>query len=122
MNDSIETTATYREITTQTVAWREAIDMVAGQADALRARWSQGRYDSVMFTGCGSTYYLSLAGAALWQTLMDAPAKAMPGGELYLYPRASYGSLAGRPPINTRYWMIGRYPSSSLSASIGKGV
>jgi glucosamine--fructose-6-phosphate aminotransferase (isomerizing) len=96
MNDSIETTATYREITTQTVAWREAIDMVAGQADALRARWSQGRYDSVMFTGCGSTYYLSLAGAALWQTLMDAPAKAMPGGELYLYPRASYGSLAGR--------------------------
>jgi len=96
MNTSIEATATYREIITQTDAWREAMDVVASQADALGALWSQSRYDSVMFTGCGSTYYLSLAAASLWQTLMDAPAKAMPGGELYLYPRASYGKMEER--------------------------
>jgi len=38
----------------------------------------------VLFTGCGSTYYLSLAAAALYQELMGQPAKAVPGGELLL--------------------------------------
>ena len=60
-------TATYKEIITQTDAWHEAIEVVKVQANALRALWSQGAgYDSVLFTGCGSTYYLSWAAAALW--------------------------------------------------------
>ena len=87
--------ATYREITTQTDAWQEAIDVVTSQASALESLWREGLYDNVVFTGCGSTYYLSLAAASLWQMLMDTPARGIPGGELYLYPRASYGSLTG---------------------------
>lgn len=89
-------TATYQEIVTQTDAWREALAVTNAQTDALHALWSSSEYDSVLFTGCGSTYYLSLAAAALWQTLIDVPARAMPAGELYLYPRTSYGPMAGR--------------------------
>jgi glucosamine--fructose-6-phosphate aminotransferase (isomerizing) len=38
----------------------------------------------VVFTGCGSTYYLSLAAAALYQELTGCAARAVPGGELLL--------------------------------------
>ena len=87
--------ATYHEITTQTDAWQEAIESSIS-ASLLKTFWHEWQYDNVVFTGCGSTYYLSLAAASLWQTLMDTPARGVPGGELYLYPRASYGPLAGR--------------------------
>jgi len=85
--------ATYQEITAQTDAWSEALDIVAANSEALRSFWTQGQFESVVFTGCGSTYYLSLAAASLWQTLMDTPARGVPGGELYLYPRAGYGDV-----------------------------
>ena len=41
-------------------------------------------YDQVLFTGCGSTYYLSLAAAALFQGMTGKQARAVPGGELLL--------------------------------------
>ena len=70
---------TYREIKTQTQAWAQALDVVHA------ARLPEaGRYDQVLFTGCGSTYYLSLAAAALYQELTGRPARAVPGGELLL--------------------------------------
>ena len=43
-------------------------------------------YDQVIFTGCGSTYYLSLAAAALYQELTGRVARAIPSGELLLNP------------------------------------
>jgi glucosamine--fructose-6-phosphate aminotransferase (isomerizing) len=82
--------ATYKEILTQTIAWEGAISNVMSQAAALRALWDNGQFNQVVFSGCGSTYYLSLAAAALWQSLIDVPAKGAPGGELYLYPEATY--------------------------------
>lgn len=41
-------------------------------------------YEQVIFTGCGSTYYLSLAASALYQELTGRAARAIPGGELLL--------------------------------------
>lgn len=74
--------ATYREIKSQTEAWAQALD-VASTAPLPRA----GDYDQVLFTGCGSTYYLSRAAAALYQELTGCPARAVPGGELLLNPQ-----------------------------------
>ena len=63
---------TYQEIVTQTVAWREAIELIKRHAAALQALWTEGEgFDEVLFTGCGSTYYLSIAAATLWQSLLD---------------------------------------------------
>jgi glucosamine--fructose-6-phosphate aminotransferase (isomerizing) len=85
-------TATYSEILTQTAAWQEALETVTQQADELLGQWSEKDYVNVIFTGCGSTYYLSLAAAALLQKLTGRLAKGVPGGELMMYPDAAYTS------------------------------
>ena len=74
--------ATYREIKSQTEAWAQAAELTSAAnlptADA---------YEQVVFTGCGSTYYLSLAAAALYQELTGCAARAVPAGELVLNPK-----------------------------------
>ena len=78
----VEEFATYREIKSQTDAWAQAVELTS--ALSLPAA---GNYDQVVFTGCGSTYYLSIAAAALYQELTGCPARAVPGGELVLNPK-----------------------------------
>jgi glucosamine--fructose-6-phosphate aminotransferase (isomerizing) len=70
---------TYNEIKTQTEAWAQALDVVHASLSP-----KAGDYDQVIFTGCGSTYYLSLAAAALYQELTGRAARAVPAGELLL--------------------------------------
>ncbi len=76
---NIETYHTYNEIKSQTQAWAQALDVV--NASHLP---KAGDYDKVIFTGCGSTYYLSLSAAALYQELTGRAARAISGGELLL--------------------------------------
>jgi glucosamine--fructose-6-phosphate aminotransferase (isomerizing) len=71
--------STYKEIKTQPEAWAEALDIVRS-VSTLKA----GDYQQVLFTGCGSTYYLSIAAARLCQELSGRVARAIPGGELLL--------------------------------------
>jgi len=73
---------TYNEIKSQTQAWTQAIEVASAVTLPNAAD-----YDQVVFTGCGSTYYLSLAGAALYQELTGRMARAVPGGELLLNPQ-----------------------------------
>ncbi|MGB8984134.1 MAG: SIS domain-containing protein [Anaerolineales bacterium] len=70
---------TYNEIKSQTEAWAQAIEVT--RAVTLP---KADKYQQVVFTGCGSTYYLSLAAAALYQELTGRAARAVPGGELLL--------------------------------------
>lgn len=79
---SFEEFATYREIKSQTDAWAQAVDVTSAVSLPTAAD-----YDHVIFTGCGSTYYLSIAAAALYQELTGCPARAVPGGELVLNPQ-----------------------------------
>lgn len=83
-------THTLNEIKTQPAAWQEALDVVVRHSEALQALWAAGAYSQVIFTGCGSTYYLSLAAAALFQQLTGQGTRAVPGGELLMYPDAAY--------------------------------
>ena len=82
--------ATYHEILTQPAAWQQALDLVNQEAGALRALWQAGQFAEVIFTGCGSTYYLSVAAAALFQQLTGIRAKGAPAGELVLNPDLYY--------------------------------
>ncbi|MEO8357627.1 MAG: SIS domain-containing protein [Chloroflexota bacterium] len=70
---------TYNEIKSQTDAWAQAIGVT--RAASLP---TADNYRQVIFTGCGSTYYLSLAAAALYQELTGCAARAVPAGELLL--------------------------------------
>ncbi|HMR97781.1 MAG TPA: SIS domain-containing protein [Anaerolineales bacterium] len=84
---------TYNEIKTQTEAWAQALDVVR-VSDSPKA----GDYNQVIFIGCGSTYYLSLAAAALYAELTGRSARAVPASELLLNLRASVGRI-GNPPM-----------------------
>ncbi|MBN1992849.1 MAG: SIS domain-containing protein [Anaerolineae bacterium] len=83
-------TATHHEILTQTQAWQQALAVVTKQGPALCNLWANGNYTNIVFTGCGSTYYLSLAAAALFQELTGQSARGVPAGELAMYPFAVY--------------------------------
>ena len=83
---------TLQEIRGQPDAWAEAVQVVGNQVEVLKRLWHDGDFDQVIFTGCGSTYYLSLASAALFQKLTGSPARAVPGGELVLNPKMAYPS------------------------------
>ena len=84
--------ATRHEILTQTTAWREALAVVGEQANELRELWTNGDYTNVLFAGCGSTYYLALAAAALFQKLTGTLARGVPAGELVMYPATAYAA------------------------------
>jgi glucosamine--fructose-6-phosphate aminotransferase (isomerizing) len=89
-SQSAPESATYREIVTQPQAWHEALQVVRGRAPLVRVLWSRAAPERVVFTGCGSTYYLSLAAAALFQALTGIPARGVPAGELVMYPETTY--------------------------------
>ena len=84
---------TYREITGQGEAWSATLTAAEAQADDLRA-WLDQPWAEVVFTGCGSTYYLSLSAAAIWQAITGTRARAVPASELWLYSNSSLP----RPP------------------------
>jgi glucosamine--fructose-6-phosphate aminotransferase (isomerizing) len=77
---------TRNEIFSQPEAWAEALEVVERNRPALTTLL-QADYEQVLFTGCGSTYYLSLAAAALFQEVTGKIARAVPGGELLLNPQ-----------------------------------
>lgn len=83
---------TREEIHSQPFAWQKTLEMVEAQAADLDAFIRQGRFTMVLFTGCGSTYYLALAAAALFQDLVGLPARGLPASEIWLYPRSAYVS------------------------------
>lgn len=77
---------TLNEILAQPAAWQAALDEVAARQDALKSLWASGRFSEIVVSGCGSTYYLSLAVAPLLQRQLGIPARAIPASELLLFP------------------------------------
>lgn len=79
---------TYDEILSQPRAWKEALGVLENQKPLLRDIFKNNLFDMVFFSGCGSTYYLSLAAAALFEELVDGWAYGIPASEIWLHPRA----------------------------------
>jgi glucosamine--fructose-6-phosphate aminotransferase (isomerizing) len=77
---------TLNEILTQPVAWQAALKVVEDQQDALRNLWAAGQFSDILVTGCGSTHYLSLAAAPLFQQQLRKRVRAVPASELLLFP------------------------------------
>ncbi len=75
---------TRHEIASQPEAWGATLSALAEQQAALGDFFRAGAFDSVIFTGCGSTYYLAMAAAAVVQELCGLPARGLPASELWL--------------------------------------
>jgi glucosamine--fructose-6-phosphate aminotransferase (isomerizing) len=74
---------TYNEIKSQGTVWAAtlaAFDEQAGRVEALLRR----PFAQTLFTGCGSTYYLSRAAASVWQSLTRRAARGVPASEIWL--------------------------------------
>ena len=74
---------TYREIISQPEAWAETLTVGAANTGAIQALWRRVSGRSLLFTGCGSTYYLSLAAGALARR-KGAPGRGLPASEIWL--------------------------------------
>ncbi|HTX89658.1 MAG TPA: SIS domain-containing protein [Anaerolineales bacterium] len=83
---------TRQEILSQPEAWATALDVLGMERNSIQNIDPAGHYDQVIFTGCGSTYYLALAAASLAQELTGRICRAFPASELWLYPPSSYVS------------------------------
>jgi glucosamine--fructose-6-phosphate aminotransferase (isomerizing) len=81
--------ATYNEIISQTAAWKEAVKAIQRSIERIK-ELNLNIYTQVLFIGCGSTYYLSLAAASLFQSVTGIIARAMPSSELLLFPESVY--------------------------------
>lgn len=81
---------TLQEIDSQPEAWAAVIDQIQKEAPSLERFLNKGNYEAVLFVGCGSTYYLSLAAAALYQGLVHIPARGQPSSEVWLSDGSAY--------------------------------
>jgi glutamine---fructose-6-phosphate transaminase (isomerizing) len=88
---------TGEDILTQTEAWEDAIHILYQHEEAIRKFSQADDVEEVIFTGCGSTYYLSLAAAALFRELTGRPARGLPASELWLSPTNHY--VAGKKTL-----------------------
>jgi glucosamine--fructose-6-phosphate aminotransferase (isomerizing) len=77
---------THQEILSQPAAWNEVLTVMAGLSNLPSAE----TYDQVLFTGCGSTYYLSQAAADLYTEVTGRLARALPASEVWFNPRMAY--------------------------------
>lgn len=82
---------TFTEIHSQPVAWQAALDVVQENRKVLEdIKLTQ--FDQVVFTGCGSTYYLSLSAATTLQQASGSLCKAIPASELLFSPDSVLGN------------------------------
>ncbi len=81
---------TYEEILSQPKAWEQALELTHSKREAVQRFFPPQPHSRLIFCGCGSSYYLSLALAALFQKLTAQSARAVPAGELFLYPASAY--------------------------------
>jgi glucosamine--fructose-6-phosphate aminotransferase (isomerizing) len=81
---------TEQEIHSQPEAWEQGLGEIRSRAGALRDLWRAGDYEQVIFTGCGSPYYLAIAVAATLREKFGLAAQGIPASEVWLNPQAAY--------------------------------
>jgi glucosamine--fructose-6-phosphate aminotransferase (isomerizing) len=86
---------TREEIYSQPDSWINGIEVLKENTKAIQEFSQPKDYQQVIFTGCGSTYYLSCAAAAIFQEMTGVYARGLPASELWLSPH-SYHRLSGR--------------------------
>jgi glucosamine--fructose-6-phosphate aminotransferase (isomerizing) len=75
---------THSEILSQPKSWENALTVLKSQRDEINDLVGKHQFEEVIFTGCGSTYYLSLAAAAFFQEITGRKARGVPASELWL--------------------------------------
>ena len=77
---------TLQEIQSQPSVWEKSLQHLKSKDRGTFPTFSD--YDQVVFTGCGSTYYLSLWAARTCEAATGVTCRAVPASELLLHPQA----------------------------------
>jgi glucosamine--fructose-6-phosphate aminotransferase (isomerizing) len=85
---------TLREIGEQPEAWAAAIDHFDQAAEETDRLFEETTPDEIVFTGCGSSYYLSLTVAAVFQQVTGLRSKAIPASEILQFPQSVFSEEA----------------------------
>lgn len=79
---------TYREIYGQPASFKginDALNDIYAVLDKAFAR--ENHYDELIFTGCGTSFYLAQTAACIFSAYTDICARAVPCSELYFFPK-----------------------------------
>ena len=87
---------TFQEIISQPQAWEAVLGEVSGKSKDLLNLWKPEEIDEVIFTGCGSTFYLSRTAAMIFQGKVGSLATAYPASELLLFPNLTLSKARRR--------------------------
>ncbi|MBN1265242.1 MAG: SIS domain-containing protein [Anaerolineales bacterium] len=82
----VSTHNTYTEIKSSPTVWEQTLTNFLQKKSELESFLRQDSFDQVLFTGCGSTHYLSQTAAALFQNTTRVPSSAHPSSEIWIYP------------------------------------
>ena len=81
-----DTFVTLREILSQPMAWKAVLQELESQTVPLKNNWKPENTQEVIFTGCGSTYYLSRTAAEILKGETGVLVSAYPASDLCLFP------------------------------------
>ncbi len=76
---------TYQEIYAQARSFEAILETLPQIETTLDQVFSEP-YDSLIFTGCGTSFYLAQTASYLWRALNHTPAIAVPCSELLFFP------------------------------------
>lgn len=77
---------THEEILSQPETWSASLQRMRAAEKDLSRLWNTTTIDQIIFTGCGSTYYLSVSAAEFAQATLGIPCLAYPASELWFNP------------------------------------
>jgi len=81
---------TLQEISDQPATWLAAIERFKRDAVRVDRLFEKQSPDEVVFTGCGSSYYLSMSAASAFQMVTGLRAKAVPASEILQFPESVF--------------------------------
>ena len=81
---------TLQEILDQPEAWAAALERFEADAPRVDRLFERDPRDEVVFTGCGSSYYLSMTAASVFQQFTGLRAKAVPASEILQFPEGVF--------------------------------
>jgi glucosamine--fructose-6-phosphate aminotransferase (isomerizing) len=90
------TTITETEIKEQPQAWAKTLERFRSDGENIRAALEAFTDKRLVFTGCGTSYYLALSAASAWTSIVGRAGRAVTASDVLLHPSSLF-SRTGKP-------------------------
>jgi glucosamine--fructose-6-phosphate aminotransferase (isomerizing) len=90
---------TIKEIIDQPTSWNSTINYITQQRKSIKEFTHTLKNRNLIFTGCGTSYYLGLSGASVYTKITKEKANAFPASDLIIFPESIFSN-------NTKYLTV----------------